>query len=660
MQLQPVSFNGTAINDGTNFTSGIVGETPMQPFVSPIFVRRAGAFPVYAGKDFLDQFLQVEVACQGDFNEQFETLNSIFDVTDETPRQFIVKDISDSDTQYYVYATPRSASPQFGTTVIITLAIADPIWRSVTENSQTWNITASGQSTDFAVSGNADAYPVFEITPTSAPAANYIYRRYVRLLPQAEYAYNNRPVCITNTTDSAGFDTAALVSGGKALANGADFLVYVNGVSVERWFGESTDTEFGTTDTRIWINLSIPPKREMTIQSAIGSTDTVTTIDLQNTDVNREIISAMPRASRFLIGSEEFSYRGRTITQTLLRFNNISRAQRGTSAAGHSAGATATEVPFDISFVYSSTDAEPPATPIKRKPILDLSLSDNSTFVYDKFYHKAQSARTGQWKPARVSVSNNRLSRSNFYTDDQNTSTDPADVAGMRISNYQQAGSWKPETANIQWTNYYADGITSVSHNYERFQKTASWSETVGVQTSADNSAWQTGINYESATSTDYNTWLTGLSTPSTDIEIATDARFIRYILRGSIKKTANNSNALGITSSTIGLTNPPNITIGSEIQNFQMSFTLANTQTAQSFRFIYPVSLNEVITIDTNPDFPYAMHAGQYVNNSILLSGIRSDWLKFAIGTNTLTYTADQTGNVTIVAKWRDRYNYK
>jgi hypothetical protein len=150
-------------------------------------------------------------------------------------------------------------------------------------------------------------------------------------------------------------------------------------------------------------------------------------------------MSSMPRASRLLIGSEEFAYRGKVITQTLLRFDNISRAQRGTSAAGHSAGATATQVPHDISFVYSSSDAALPVTPITRKPIIDLSLSDNSSFVYDDFWHKGLSRRSGQWKPARVSVTNNKLSNSGFYTDDLNTAKTPADVAGMRIANFQQA-----------------------------------------------------------------------------------------------------------------------------------------------------------------------------------------------------------------------------
>ena len=660
MQLQPVSFNGIAINDGTNFISGIAGETPMQPLVSPVFVRRAGAFPVYAGKEFLDQFLQIEVACQGDFNEQLETLNSIFSVTDETPRQFIVKDISDSDTQYYIYATPRSASPQFGTTVIITLAIADPIWRSVNENSQTWNITASGQSTDFAVSGNIDAYPVLEITPTSLPSEGYVYRRFIRLIPQSAYANNNRPVCISNTTDGAGLDTAALVTAGKAQATGADFLVFVNGVSVERWFGETTDTEFNTAATRIWVNLSLPPKREATIRDAIASTDTVTSITLQNTDDNRLIMSALPNASRLLIGAEEFSYRGKTITQTVLRLNNVLRARRGTSAAGHSAGATATEIPFDISYVYGSSDAVAVNPPITRKPIIDLSLSDNSSFVYDKFWHKAQPQRTGQWTPARVSVTNNKLSQSNFYTDDNNTSTDPADVAGMRIANFQQAGVWKAETANIQWSNYFADGVASIAHNYERFQRTASWANIAGVQLSRDNTNWETGITYATVGSASFNTWLTGLSTPSTDITILSDARYARYIFNGSITKTANNSAALGITGAVIGLSNPPLITIAAEASNFQMQFTLANTQTGQSMEVLLPVSVDQTVTIDTDPNFPYARHDGQYVNNSVALSSIRADWLKFGTGTNTLTYTATQTGNVTIIVKWQTRYNFK
>jgi hypothetical protein len=74
----------------------------------------------------------------------------------------------------------------------------------------------------------------------------------------------------------------------------------------------------------------------------------------------------------------------------------------------------------------------------------------------------------------------------------------------------------------------------------------------------------------------------------------------------------------------------------------------------------LLPAQLNKVITVDTDPDFPYALVNQQYVNDAVLLSTVRADWLKFATGTNTLTYTADQTGDITITARWRTRFNFK
>ncbi len=661
MQLKPVSFNGTNINDGTNYEAWIVEATNLQPTVQPIFARRAGTWSVYAGKDFIDQTLTIGIKCNGSFNDQFETLNQVFSVEDDTPRQFIVKDISDSDTQYYVYATTRNVSQQYGTTAYYTLAIDNPVWQAVTQTSQTWTITASGQSTDFSNAGNSDAYPVLEITPTSYPGNGYIYQDYIQFLPQSTYKWVNRPIDISQSTDGTHLDTSALVAAGKCRSDGNDFLVFVDGVSVNRWFGVTTDTAFNSTDTHVWINLDVPAKQTLTLKTAIASTDTVTSIQFNVTAANTTALTAMPSSGQLLIDSEEFTYTAKTVTATTLSATVNARSVRNTTAASHSANATVYWLPYDISFVYGSSDATAPETDDTKKPVINLSTSNNSSFVYDAFADDSK-LRSGIWSSAIISRTSAIYSVSSIYTGDNNGGdTDPAAVAGMYIGAYQSAGAWKPETSVLGWSRAFPDTVSSVSISYEYYRTYSSFPAGRYLQTSANGTTYvntKAIVQTTDLASTDIGAWVTG-SLASTDITVPAGTIYLRFVFSGSVSALANNDTYFGITGATVGLTNYPQISRRGEQNNFQFNATFTNSTTGQILSINYPLKTSQTLYIDTDPDFPTAKFNGVIVNGAIGLSSVRSDWLKLQAGTNTITYTADYTGNLTVVVKWRTRFIY-
>ena len=104
MILQPYSYNGTSLQS-SDFETSIPRASALAQLESNLaYVRRAGAQPLYAGKDYQPVTLTLEVKLLHDFMTTLETLNQVFNVMDDTPRQFIIQDTEDSNKQYYVYA----------------------------------------------------------------------------------------------------------------------------------------------------------------------------------------------------------------------------------------------------------------------------------------------------------------------------------------------------------------------------------------------------------------------------------------------------------------------------------------------------------------------------------------------------------------------------
>jgi len=190
------TFDGNAINDTTNYVARIPIDAPIQAAQSnSIFISRAGASPVLAGSIVGESYFTINIICKGTVRDQLETLNQWFSVYDDTPKQLIIKDTDDSDKQYYIYCVPQSAPTLIGTnTYQITMARKDPIWQSVTQNSTSWSITASGQTQAITNAGNIEAYPLLEFTPTSYPAGGYGYSRKVVFYPTSTLALQIAPL----------------------------------------------------------------------------------------------------------------------------------------------------------------------------------------------------------------------------------------------------------------------------------------------------------------------------------------------------------------------------------------------------------------------------------------------------------------------------------
>lgn len=669
--LKPVSFNGTSILSGTSTdykTEVPRNFAPLQAPTSAMFVKRAGAYPVFSGKDFLPFSYVLEVEAIANFQETFESLNKLFDVKDETPRQLIVQDTDDSNKQYYIYASPTNVQGGHdGPMATVTLAVDDPIWQTVTQNSQTWSTTTTTGTTDVVNAGNDEAYPIFEITTATQPSTDFIYSVYLQILPQSSYYWFNRFLDITGATDTT-FDTAALVTAGKMQSDGDDLRVFRDGVEIERWLNG-----INTTDTHVIVAASLPPANTALLKTAIASSDTITEIEVTYTDTAKNNLLRMPNSGRLILDSslgstdtEEFTYSAKTITDTKLAFTINARSVRGTTAFSYSAGANVRHLPYDFTIIYGSATASAPTVNNNNQPAPALT-SRNNSFTYSTVFNNDARTRPSGISGLNAITTNPLLTRSVIYTSTNDEGdTDPFTAMGMKAQTYEAGGIWRADTVQLAWVGYFLDGVASVSASGTQTQNSASW-PTLGlyaagqnVKNPLTNSGWTQLWTVSAQATTDYATW-TAWSKASSDATIPSGATQLKWHMQGTVLGSTDYYAKGDITSLTVGLTNYPHVMIRTETQNNKLDFTITNATTAESMRIIYPLQVGQTLIVDTDPDNPSAKINGTLVNGAVTLSSIRSKWLKLSPGTNTLNYDTNiaAASDISIVIKWRDRLNF-
>lgn len=683
MILIPYSYNGTQLNNGHADVFGIGTSTDYQTLfprasanlqiqANAEYVKRSGAVPVYAGKDFQPHVINLEVNMLHSFTTLFERLNTLFNTRDETPRQFVCTDVdyaSSSDyVQYYVYATAKQVlGGHDGTMAVVTLALDDPIWQSVTQNSQTFSITASTDSTSVTVNGNDESYPIFEITPTSQPSTDYLYNLYLQVLPTSTDPWVNRPINVTGSSDTT-WDTAALIASGKMQASsdpggaGGDIRLFRDSVEVFYWL-----SGINSTDTKVWTYADMPPAQNMTLKTAL-TTDTVTEIVINPTNANKDIIKALPDTGRLIVDtslgstdSEEFTYTSKVVSGNKLVFNVSARGVRNSAIEAHAAGSNVRFLPYDFNLLYGNLTTSAPTIDDNYKPIIDLTNSTNSSFVFSNFYVQ-NALRPAIWLPQVLRVSNSLLTRSGVYTSTNDEGdTDPATVMGLMSKSYEAVSVWKGDTVQLAWLNYFPDVVSSVSNvTGEQTQNVAgipkTYLQAMRSETEVARNLWQV----DAQTTTDYGT-LTTWTKASSDADLPPNTKYLRFFQTGSITGSTDNYNKVGVTAMTVGLTNYPHVMMRSESLNYKLHCRIYNETTGDYMDIVHPMALNETLYIDTDPDFPNAKYKGLIVNGAVQLSSVRARWLRLAAGENTIGFESSLSGasNITIVIKWRDRMNF-
>lgn len=608
-------YNGTAINDGTNYVAKLLEENAQQGDASINFVKRPFNRPVYAGKTLNEYDLTIALYMKGTASTQVDTMKKLFNVEDQTARQLIIKDTANSDKQYYVYATPKRVIGQGGRMLYITLAVADPVWTAVSETAASaWSVTASGQTKEVTVGGNVNARPRITITPTAVKGSGFAYKRLVIIRNRVDEPLVNYPFELTN----AGWDATALlnyttnhvhINNGAGIAADTVTIPYdgevgtlpTSGIAMIeneqiRYTGKAGGNLTGVTrgvngttaathadDVQINqsliqadgddIRVFVDGKQVPCWVYGVGTSAQKVWISLDlKAKVETELKTAVdggaladgivlkntnkfPDKGLILIGTELLRYTGRNNAEATL--TGITRGANGTTAAAHSANVGVYFIEHEIWIYYGNiTLDDPVATSVGNYPNWDLkkpimALSSTNVSWVYASFRDSAGQRAGSWSRAVLDTDNNN-----------DTANKTRCYTGARNAMANPAtemgaiiSAWK---SGASWKSDNATLIWSI-YNPCGFTTVTASGEKYRVTTNWPAKAY---LEY----SDDGDTWTaawTTEATPSTTttwealaahsaVSLSGTREHLRFIFAGSVGATASNYAAISYTDVTL------------------------------------------------------------------------------------------------------------
>lgn len=636
------SFNGHVLNDDEIEATGLNFGTP--PTATNVFVDIANNDSVPAGVFTRPaRALSLAVGVKSRSN-RYALAAQIKVWFASGTKGLLVVTFADDGQDYQIEGAVQSMAPdgKYKGKYIVILQAGASYWRRVSPVSILWNADATHLTQAITVSGFAETRLCASITPPNVTAVSgWKYQYLYQLVNVPGINYNQRPWCIT-------IDTATLVGASKLREDCTDLRVVLNDQEVRRYISDPN-----TDHTHVWINPTIGPGYSLQSALAIPSTGAIGEIQLVKTRTSQGIINSLP-ASGFLVdGTEWMYYTGKDIKLQKVAINN--RGTFGTALQPHVAGSTFKYISNAIFVLFGNPSATDPALDDDGydddKPLFDLSLSDNTKWVYSVdslFYDPDNPDRPGSWVPSLTAVGD----VSNHYEAAQNGTAGPA--MGMEVACYQKLARWQNEAATAAFMFSSPGGIAEVTATGSKYRSTVRFVK----------AALQRGVNAWTYT----DVWVETLPvsaltwTPFSRAAATIGAlKYVRFALFGIMMALANASAFFEILTATVKFTSTtlPAGTLLAEDSNYPLAIRLTNTTNGDSGQLVYPMKAGRTVVFDgENYDLTYD---GSNIHGALQLNDESRDvWIRAKIGTNNLKIepvtTGDNIGNLAITLFWYPR----
>ena len=484
MRLIPHSFNGFLFQQSTRVASGWEGS----PFnwgvsgISSVNTPRSQNFPLYTIKNYSGAVKVINVVFTGSLDIIGENRNDLIkamDVMGEDQHQLIALD--ELGRKWYINAicnVPMNVESfdENALSAGVAFETDDPTWRKYNLSTQQILVSGTGGATITPL-GNQLAYPIIKITPTGVGSFGFAYRLFVTIINNSPNALNAYPLDITD----GGIDTAALVLAGKVLSNGDDLRVFIDGAEVKRWL-----QGMNTANTKIWTNWTQPAKSTMTLGATIAGTGDVDTITFENTPANVALMAIIPNSGGVIIGSEIFIYTGKNVTN--LQLTGCTRAERLTSEAAHSVGATVDFVTHDVWIYYGNPGIDPYVVDDSHKPLIKLT-STNISHIYEDAFFSGSGLRSGAW--SKFKAGGATVGGVYYGGYGGTTPTFAAPPPGFAVTMGMAAlYSFDGLPYTMEWKLYNPCGITEITDAQgNKYRKDTNW-DAATFEKSVDGSLW--------------------------------------------------------------------------------------------------------------------------------------------------------------------------
>lgn len=640
MGYRPLTINGHAINDGTNYLAFFTrGGIKTMPEAQVDVVDRPFFASVPTSKKQSPFQFPLLISMLRNTRSQLIELKGWLNTGDTSGFvPFVMQ--GDDGAQYSVDVTCVRQPSLIGDSVTFVLQAKEPFFTSTVQESTPWAVTASGQQVTVTPGGNLPAYPTIDFKPTAAKGAGFSYKRWVPFENRAPNPLVSYPYDITN----GGLDTAALVAGGKMQADCDDLRVFIGGVEVDRWIADAN-----TDHTKVWINMSCVKKLSVTVGVATG-VGAITTLTFANTTANFTAFDAMPAAgSALIIESEIFTYTGKN--RTARQFTGVTRACKGTAAANHVVGTAVRFLPVDMWMFYGNPAMDAPLTDDTKQPPFNLSSSTNTSHVYETFQSE-DLARAAGWLPSTpISVGGSAFT----YTAEHITDADPATEMGMRIGSYQVNGVQKAGNGQAVWSLYNPCGVTHATATGEKYRKLAGWAIYAVFQKSLNGKTWANVWSEVKPASAD--TWTAWAAHSA--VSLVSTYYYLRFMFQGQPVATADNqiaSEAEAVTL-TLSATQTPTGSVSAEQSAYEFDGVLTNVTTGDYVTIKYTMELDQTLRYETDKGRVTYLKDNTPARSAIVKSSNRfEDFPLLAGQANLLQWDDAGTSGVTVTISYYER----
>jgi len=472
-------------------------------------------------------------------------------------------------------------------------------WRIYDE---TWDITVDNQGQD-------DAWPEFRITPRTAKTSGFAYKQWHAVKWAAANEAANYPVLIGPTDYT-----------GKAQADGDDIRVYVDGEEADRWLGGTL-----INDVNVWINLDFDPDISLTLAEAIAAAG-----DIDYVQFNEDIAD-LPVEGIITVEDEAFYYTAKN--NRTRKVSGVTRATRGTAAAGHAIDTAAYWIQHDVWVHYDDATLAAPVVDDDYEPAFDLDNSDNGSWVYADF-GEDDGLRAGQWYEEVV------LRGPYFYHGNHAAAADPWEELGIKC--------WAEVAANAGANTILLPGlITNVNFsNGEKYAPVvAKWHGY--VQSSPDGTTWATEYTIPQPVNPDaWEAW-------SYNAAIAADSRAVRLLLAPAL--ISPGPNYVECADVTLTLGDYPTATAASELDNYPLECTITNETTGEAIAITAGMVLDQTLVVNTD-EKSAILDDGTRLATAVEPDTVRRDWLRLVPGENALSFEETGAQEVEIDVLWDRR----
>lgn len=553
------------------------------------------------------------------------------------PVTVVIENAAGTPRRRYMQFVASKVDPiegQYGKGFVAALESADEVrWRATTAEEVTWTINASG-TRSLTCAGDLDVYPTYTLTPNSAKTTpNWPYIRMILVEWRSPFG-GSHPIDITG----GGLDTAALLTAEK-ITDESNIAVKMNGVLKRHFYGNDV-YDFGTTQTRIWIDMEFRPAVFPVTADYIFSNSTTWKVEND---------FGLPPSGTLQVGDEIVTYTGRAPGFLY----GVARGQYGTTAAAHDAAELITYYQ-GVGWLVYGPDAVTPenlksdAYRAAQEPMMLQAAvsSSNAIWQYQMFGWRG---RPKSWGYASYLNSLGFVDESDVYGVYDAAWVEPWNAIGFRAG-------W---TSLAIFSNRFAIPIKSLRVQGRRMVRLSPAAAPAAPRLSVlseDQRQRKVVWAAEEGAGRDSNFWFDFETEDVRPFGYDDDIGFNR--VHWSVAQAGHLQADIQVMYVRFDDNYLPNISLSGEMTEYDLDLTLTNTTTGESLTIQMPnISPDESLVIDSQWQTVTYTRDGSSQYGAVQRDQPRPKFLRLVPGVNDFQITEAGMGELEIVVAYRPRW---